>query len=751
MTPQDLMQDSGMAGLSAILASGAPVCAKHEDYDVVVIGAGVIGCCVARELARWDHRVLVIEAGLDLACGSTRANSGIVHTGFDPQPGTLKASYNVRGAKMFSQWQQELGFAYQKNGALVLAFNEQEIETLEELLQRGAQNGAPAMRIIGQEELRQMEPLVSAEAVAALDVPESAICDPYGLSFGCAENAVANGVEFLFGCPVSNIEKGDAGLVVSYGDKKVAARSVVNAAGINSDVMNNMVSTSKLTIAPKRGEYVLYDSKIPAFGRTMFQVPNAVGKGVLVGRTAFGNPFIGPNAVPQESRTVVSTTAEGIAEILEKGAKTWPDAPLSGKPITTSYAGLRATNAETGDFVIGAVEDVPGFYNAACIDSPGLACAPAIGQDLAQMVAAYLGSVENANFNPRREGYPIPWWMPEEAKNGLIQADPGYGRMICRCYHVTEGEITKLLHGPIPVLTFDALKWRTGAMMGPCQGGQCTARIAQVVMREIGVPEAELMQTRNDGSKVFVGEQDEAATKEAAPFAQPASALVSRMQEGPVPSDCDVLILGSTAEAIQAVVAAVEDANASVVWALPDAKEVAAGRLALELSVLAQDEFVDIAASIDTLNNVRNLSLYACAFVLEGEDGGTSAKLLTDHGVTECKAKTVRSFRRKGMLSRAGMGIVGDRGAGVYSGTLVNDLLDNFGMLPGTVAVVNGSGAKADYIAEKLQKAGVMVAARTDGAEQRVVSLTGARRLESVVIRNNGDETVIQADLLVLA
>lgn len=739
------------SALSAFMSKNAVTSAQYDEYDVIVVGAGVIGCCTARELSRWDMRVLVIEAGLDLACGATRANSGIVHTGFDPKPGTLKARYNVRGAQMFPKLQQELGFAYFKNGALVVAYSEDEVATLEELLERGRANGAPEMRIVEQAELRQMEPLISDRAVAALDVPESAVCDPYGLSFACAENAVANGVEFLFGSPVQAVEKEDEGFVVSYADGKVTARVMINAAGIFADDINNMVSDNKLAISPVRGEYVLYDSKIPSFARTMFQVPSAAGKGVLVGKTAFGNPFIGPNAAPQNDKIAVPTTSCGIAEVLEKGSKTWPSAPLSGKPITTTYAGLRATNADGSDFVIGEAEDAPGFFNAACIDSPGLACAPAIAQDLAEMAASKLGAKENASFNPQREGYPIPWWMPEEVKNGLIEDFPAYGRMVCRCYHVTEGEIIKLLHGPIPVLTFDALKWRTGAMMGPCQGGQCTARIAQVVMKELGVTEQELMQTRNADSSIFVAEQMAAATKEAAPFAQPACALVSRVQDGPVPASCDVLVLGSTAQAIQAVHDAVVNTEFSVVWALPDAVELAAGRLALEMRVLAQDDAIDMAELTDRLNSAQNLSIFASAFVLEGEDGGSSAKLLTDCGVIDCSADVVRSFRRRGMLSRAGLGITGDRGAGIYSGTLVNDLLDNFKMLPGTLAVVNGAGPKADFIVEKLKKAGIAVAARTDAAESRIVSISCRKRLESVTIQGSDGEVVVQADLLVLA
>ena len=502
MTRRQFVKMTGVAGVSALMAQDLASCATQTNYDVAVIGAGVIGCCTARELARYRAKVLVIEGGLDVACGATRANSGIVHTGYDPQPGTLKARYNVEGAKLFPTWQQELGFTYYKNGALVLAFSEDDMATLEELRQRARENGAPETTIIGQEALRELEPNVSADAIGALSVPDSGVCDPYGLTLAAAENAADNGVEFLFGFPVASVAAASGGYTVATeAGGAYTARAVVNAAGINSDTVNNMVSATKLTITPKRGEYHLYENTIHAFSHTMFQTPGAKGKGVLVGVAAFGNQFCGPNSQVQESRTDVATTQEGLSEVLEKAVRTWPDAAKGN--VISNFAGLRAPNADTGDFVIGQAADAPGFFNAACIDSPGLASAPAIAQDVAQQVAGYLGAGENQEFNPQRTPAPLLVMMDDAQKEALIQQDAAYGREICHCCHVTEGELVAALHRSVPVGCLDALKWRTGATMGPCQGGRCTAKIAQIVLRELE-EKAPQLQKRFAGSALVL-------------------------------------------------------------------------------------------------------------------------------------------------------------------------------------------------------------------------------------------------------
>ena len=494
--------------------------------DVIVIGAGVIGAATARELARWDLGVLVIEAGLDLASGATKANSGIVHAGYDPLPGTLKAKYNVAGSALFEQWQRELCFGFYRNGALVLAFTEDERASLNTLMERAKVNGVADVSIVEADELRRMEPNVSTDAIAALSVPSSGICDPYGLTYGAAENAAANGVEFAFNTRVVDIVHNGDGFVVKTQDgQSIAARAIVNCAGIHADEINNLVSSHKIEIAPVKGEYLLYHNALAGtFGRTVFQAPDARGKGILVSPVIFGNIFIGPNATPVTDKDDVATTADGQHEVLERAKRTWPN--VSTDLVIATYAGLRATDASgSGDFIVGEAPDVPGFFNAACIDSPGLASAPAIATDLANMVANRLGARENPSFDPVRIPAPLLVMMDEKSREELIAQNSLYGVPVCKCCHVSEGELVDALHRVLPVLSLDALKWRTGATMGPCHGGRCTARIIQIMQRELGA-EAGDVQKRLQGSSLVVGEREDALE----PFAQQSLDVAIKMR-----------------------------------------------------------------------------------------------------------------------------------------------------------------------------------------------------------------------------
>ncbi|MGN0261346.1 MAG: NAD(P)/FAD-dependent oxidoreductase [Eggerthellaceae bacterium] len=508
MTRRAFLKTVGAAGVSAAMASMGIGCVKCHEYDVVVVGAGVIGCCVARELARYDLRVLVAESGLDLACGASRANSGIVHAGYDPEPGTLKARYNVEGAAMFPQWQRELGFAYFQNGALVLAFDEEDRSTLEGLVERAAENGVQDVRIVESDELRKMEPNVSDEAVCALSVPSSGLVDPYGLTYAAAENAAANGVEFVFDHRVTGIERTADGfkVVMNDGGESCMARAVVNAAGVYADQVNNMVSARTLGIAPRKGEYLLYKNALAGtFSHTLFQAPTVKGKGVLVACTAFSNPFVGPSADDVDGKDDVATTREGQQYVLDQAKRTWPEASEEG--VIARYAGLRARDASgSGDFVVGEAEDAPGFFNAACIDSPGLASAPAIAVDLAGKVAARLEARERADFDPVRAPAPLLALMPQDQVDALIERDPLYGVSACSCSKVSEGEIVDALHRALPVLSLDALKWRTGATMGPCHGGRCNAKIIGIVMRELGIDPSDLRKRNQDSPVVAQGE-----------------------------------------------------------------------------------------------------------------------------------------------------------------------------------------------------------------------------------------------------
>lgn len=453
---------------------------------VAVIGAGVVGCCVARELCRFTVRVVVLEAGDDLACGATRANSGIVHAGFDPQPGTLKARYNAIGSALFPRWASELGFGYYCNGSMVAAFSDEELARLDELLARGRANGIERLRIVGAEEALAMEPALSSEVCGALVAETGAICDPYGVAYGAAENAATNGAEFLFDERVVAINRIAASRwrIRTASGLVIEADAVVNAAGVHADDINNLVSAHKLEITPVRGDYILYESSLGSlFHHTVFQVPGPAGKGVLVSPTVHGNLFVGPNAVPQQSKESLGTTREGLEFIVDRARRTWPGCSTRGQ--ITNFAGLRASGASR-DFVVGEAPDAPRFFNAACIDSPGLTSAPAIAEDLSRRIAEVLAVGENPSFDPIRRPRPLLAMMDEAGVERAIAEDSAWGNIVCSCCKVSEGEIIAALRGPLPVLSLDALKWRCGAMMGECHGGFCTPKILRIVCRELG-------------------------------------------------------------------------------------------------------------------------------------------------------------------------------------------------------------------------------------------------------------------------
>ena len=492
-----------------------------REVDVAIVGAGVAGCCVARECARFALKVAVFEAGLDVADSATRANSGIVHAGYDPKPGTRKARYNVEGAKLYPQWASELGFPYINNGSMVLAFTEEELEAIRGLRERGEHNGVEGLRVIDARELRELEPNVSPEALGALLVPTGAICDPYQVAFRAAENAARNGVEFNFSSKVVGIEPAqtptaDSAQAVTAGSARSAAvepargagcilhiegaqgdvaeavhaRVVVNAAGVHADEIHDMVAPHAFSITPRRGEYNLMDTDMGGlFAHTMFQAPTKAGKGVLVSPTVHGNILVGPNAVPQGGKDATATTAEGLAAITSAAKKTYP--ALNMRARITTFAGVRATG-DTGDFEIGEVSGASGFFDIACFESPGLTSAPAVAVDVAARIAEKLNAAENSQFNPVLELPALFKSMSEEERRAAIAANPDAGHMLCRCNEVTEADVVAALRTKLPVLCLDALKWRTGATMGRCHGGFCMPELAKVVAREAGVAPSEL-------------------------------------------------------------------------------------------------------------------------------------------------------------------------------------------------------------------------------------------------------------------
>ncbi len=454
--------------------------------DVIIIGGGVIGCAVARELARYQADILLLERGNDVSVGTSKANSGIVHGGFDAEPGTLMAKYNVAGNAMFDSLSKELDFPFKRNGSMVLCFDESQMDGLTKLYERGIANGVQQMQILkGNDAVRALEPHVSEKACGALLVPTGGIVSPYEMTIAYAENASVNGVDFRFSARVTQINAIDGGFAVCCEDGFTAqAKAVINCAGVYADVINNMVCPEKLEIIQRKGDYMLMDKSCGYLAtHTLFQLPTHMGKGILVSPTTHGNILIGPTATDVTDKDDVNTTAEELNEAFTKACITMPT--LSRRDVITQFSGLRAHLA-AHDFVLGE-SSVPYFFNAAGIESPGLSSAPAIGVDLATQVANRLNLTKKDNFIAKREGIPHFANLNDEERTALIAKNPLYGKIVCRCEVVTEGEIVDAIHRPVGATDLDGVKRRTRAGMGRCQAGFCTPRIMEIITRELNV------------------------------------------------------------------------------------------------------------------------------------------------------------------------------------------------------------------------------------------------------------------------
>lgn len=470
-------------------------------FDVIIIGAGVIGASIAREAAKYALNICVLEKESDVASGSSKANSGIVHAGHDAKPGTNKAKFNIAGQKMFEELSTTLKFPFRRCGSLVIAFDKQDLAALQALKARGEANGLTNLAIIDQKRLRELEPHINESVFAALHVPSGGIVCPYEMTIALAENAAENGVEFRLGCTVTNVQKKDDCFLVSTNQGVLHSKIVINAAGLYADAINNMISARKLTIIPRKGEYCLLDkTEGTLVNHTIFQLPSNKGKGILVTPTVDGNLLCGPTSVDIEDKINVATTREGLREVLEKAGLDLDAMPV-GK-IITAFTGLRAHSTEN-DFIIGEAPDVPGFINSAGIESPGLTSAPAIGVAVAELAAQLLCAKPNADFKAEREALPHIRHMTDAERDELIRQNPDYGKIICRCETVSKGEIVDALRSPLGVNTLDGIKRRTRAGMGRCQSGFCNMRLLDIVSEVCGISMTEVTKF-GDGSNLLI-------------------------------------------------------------------------------------------------------------------------------------------------------------------------------------------------------------------------------------------------------
>lgn len=468
-------------------------------YDVVIIGAGVVGCAVARELSRRKGSFLVLEKGPDVCEGTSKANSAIVHAGFDAAPGTMKAKMNVRGNAMMKKLCEELSVPFRNAGALVVALDPQDRPRLEELLERGRANGVSGLRIVEGEELRRLEPNLSDKACAALLAETSGIVCPFELTLGMGESAAKNGVEFRFDREVTGFEQKDGKWIVKAGEDAIETRAVINCAGVYADALHNMVSDKKIRITARSGEYMLLDKTAGTHvSRTVFQIPGKYGKGVLVSPTVHGNLLVGPTASDVEDKDCTATTAAGLAEVAEKSALAVKDLPM--RQVITSFAGLRA-HEDGDDFILEEAAEC--FFDAAGIESPGLSSAPAIGEYLAGLAAEKLGLPEDPDFDPLRQGVTRIAELPPEKRAEKIRENPAYGAIVCRCEQVSEGEILDAIHGILGAKTLDGVKRRTRAGMGRCQSGFCSPRVMELIARELSLDLTEVRKSGHDSAIVL--------------------------------------------------------------------------------------------------------------------------------------------------------------------------------------------------------------------------------------------------------
>ena len=471
--------------------------------DIVIIGAGVIGCSIARELSKYNLDTCVVEKNNDVAEGISKGNSGIVHAGYNEKENTLKAKLNLEGNYLFDGLSKKLDFSFKRNGALILAFNEDEMKKVHELKANGDKLGVPALEVLDRNEVLNLEKNISPKVVGALYAKSSGIVSPYEMTIALGENASENGVEFKLGHKVIDIKKEDDGFILLFENKEtIKTKIIINAAGLYGAFINNLINEEKYEINPLKGEYCLFDKVAGGIcKKTLFQVPSKNSKGILVTPTVDGNLLLGPNAKSDE---YVTTSREGIDEIIEKGSKTIEDLPLNR--ILTTFSGIRP-KTDVGDFIIKSSKDNPNFINVIGIDSPGLTAAPAIGKYVVSLVSNIVNLTEKDNFKEHRKGIIRFSELNIEEKNKIIKENSSYGKMVCKCELITEGEIIDSIKRPLGATTVDGVKRRTRAMMGGCQGIGCMLTIANILSRELGISINDIK--KNNESSVVVGYKED--------------------------------------------------------------------------------------------------------------------------------------------------------------------------------------------------------------------------------------------------
>lgn len=468
-------------------------------YDVAIIGSGITGSACAYFLSKYRLKIAVIEKNNDVCCGTTKANSAIIHAGYDPHPETLMAKLNVKGSAMAKEICAKLDVPYNQIGSLVVAFSEEEAKTVEELFERGNANGVPDLKILNREELKEAEPMISDEALCALYAPSAAIVNPWEYGLAMAETAVRNGAEILLESEVTSIKKENGVFKITAGEKEIEAKYVINAAGVNCDDVHNMIAPPKFKVIPSAGEYYLLDKSEGKRARhVIFQCPNKDGKGVLVSPTVHGNLIVGPNADARD-KDDTSTKTRCLDFVREKAVKSVPS--INFRENIRNFTGVRAAT-DIDDFIIEFACE--GFLDLAGIKSPGLSAAPAIAELAVKMLGeSGLALEEKESFTDERTHLRFKH-LSDEEKNNAVKKNSAYGRVICRCETITEGEIIDALNSPIPPVSLDGIKRRAGTGMGRCQGGFCGPKVLEIMAKYKNEPFESILQD-NTGSVILTG------------------------------------------------------------------------------------------------------------------------------------------------------------------------------------------------------------------------------------------------------
>lgn len=470
--------------------------------DVIIIGAGVIGASIFRELTKYNIKVTILDKENDVSVGTTKANSAIVHAGFDPKEGTLMARFNLEGNILFENICSQLNVPFKRNGSLVLAFSKEEIKSIKALYENGLKIGVKGLEILDKEKVLEMEPNVSNKVLGALYAKTGGIVSPYEYTIALAESGVANGGEILLNSEVVRIEKDEAFKVTLSSGEVLKSNYIVNAAGLYADKVHNLICEKSFAIIPRKGEYYILDKlQGELFKHTLFQCPSKFGKGTLVTPTIHGNLLVGPNAFDIEDKEDLGTTGESLKYIKETVKITTEN--INFKESIRNFAGLRATS-NRGDFIVEEAKDITGFIDVAGIKSPGLSSAPAIALEVIKLLEdSGLRTQKNENFKGTRRSI-VFMELNDKEKNELIKKDSTYGKIICRCENITEGEIIDAIHRSFGNITIDGVKRRCRPGMGRCQGGFCGPKVQEIIARELNKDMIDICQ-EVEGSYILVG------------------------------------------------------------------------------------------------------------------------------------------------------------------------------------------------------------------------------------------------------